>query len=323
MIGTIQLKTGRLILRRHVIEDADFLYRRFGSDEKMYEYSGWNPYATPDMAKETVQNFIKSYDDDAFFGWAIEKDGAIIGTIGAYDHDPQEDSIEVGTSIDRDYWGRGYATEALEAVLRYLTEDNGISNVKAWCASDNLGSAKAMERCGMVLEDVEKDALSIGNKQFDKYNYVYRKEKAMDRKSIKYAVVIQCDHTLNRCSGFACSEAFFGRSAGFAGYEDGTKYLTMSCGGCCGAGVAGRLEHFETKLRKLTDIQKSEVAVHLATCVVTDNRHHDRCPYVDYIKEIIRKNGFENIVEGTYQSQASRKLREEGVYKKYDSVDFE
>ena len=67
MTGTIQLKTDRLILRRHVIEDADFLYRRFGRDEKMYEYSGWNPYATPDMAKETVRNFINGYDDDDFF----------------------------------------------------------------------------------------------------------------------------------------------------------------------------------------------------------------------------------------------------------------
>lgn len=41
------------------------------------------------------------------------------------------------------------------------------------------------------------------------------------------------------------------------------------------------------------------------------------------MKEIIRKNGFENIVEGTYQSQASRKLRQKGVYKTYDSVVFE
>ena len=145
----------------------------------------------------------------------------------------------------------------------------------------------------------------------------------MDKESIRYVVVIQCDHTMKRCSGFACSESFFGKTAAFAGYNDGTKYLTMSCGGCNGACVAGSLEHFEMKLRSLTDIKKSEVAVHLASCVVTDNRHHDRCPYVDYIKEIIRKNGFDNIVEGTYQSQASRKLREEGVYKKYDSVDFE
>ncbi len=145
----------------------------------------------------------------------------------------------------------------------------------------------------------------------------------MDKESIKYVVVIQCDHTMKRCSGFACSESFFGKTAAFSGYKDGTKYLTMSCGGCNGACVAGRLEHFEMKLRSLTDIKKSEVAVHLATCVVTDNRHHDRCPFVDYIKEIIRKNGFENIVEGTYQSQASRKLRQEGVYKTYDSVAFE
>ena len=145
----------------------------------------------------------------------------------------------------------------------------------------------------------------------------------MDKKAIKYVVVVQCDHTMNRCSGFACSESFFGRSAAFEGYGDDAKYLTMTCGGCNGTGLAGRLEHFEMKLRALTDIRKEEVAVHLASCVVTDNRHHDRCPYVDYMREIIGKNGFENIVEGTYQSQASRKLREKGVYKTYDSVAFD
>ena len=145
----------------------------------------------------------------------------------------------------------------------------------------------------------------------------------MEKERIRYAVVMQCEHTMERCSGFACSESFFGKTAAFEGYGDGTKYLTMTCGGCNGTCVAARLEHFEMKLRKLTDIKKEEVAVHLASCIVTDNRHHDRCPYVDYMKEIIRKNGFENIVEGTYQSQASRKLRQKGVYKTYDSVVFE
>ena len=145
----------------------------------------------------------------------------------------------------------------------------------------------------------------------------------MEKENMKYVVVIQCEHTMKRCSGFACSESFFGKTAAFSGYPDGTKFLTMSCGGCNGACVAGRLEHFEMKLRSLTDIKKSEVAVHLASCIVTDNRHHDRCPYVDYIKEIIRKNGFDHIVEGTYQSQTSRELRKKGVYKTYDTVAFE
>ena len=145
----------------------------------------------------------------------------------------------------------------------------------------------------------------------------------MDKKSIRYVVVIQCDHTLKRCSGFACTEAFFGRSDGFDGYGEDVKYLTMSCGGCCGSAVAGKLEHLGMKLSTLTDIKKSEVAVHLATCVVTDNRHHDRCPFVKRMEEIISKNGFENIVEGTYRSEDSSKRRKQGVYKTYDSVAFD
>lgn len=78
----------------------------------------------------------------------------------------------------------------------------------------------------------------------------------MEKERIRYAVVIQCEHTMKRCSGFACSESFFGKTAAFEGYGDGTKYLTMTCGGCNGTCVAARLEHFEMKLRKLTDIKK-------------------------------------------------------------------
>lgn len=68
MNGTVRLETKRLVLRQHVIEDADTLYANFGTDEKMFEYSGWNPYATPEMARATVQRFIDSYADAHFFG---------------------------------------------------------------------------------------------------------------------------------------------------------------------------------------------------------------------------------------------------------------
>lgn len=42
-----------------------------------------------------------------------------------------------------------------------------------------------------------------------------------------------------------------------------------------------------------------------------------------HIKDIIRRHGFENIVEGTYRSKTTSKLREIGMYKMYDSVDFD
>lgn len=145
----------------------------------------------------------------------------------------------------------------------------------------------------------------------------------MKKEEIRYVVVIQCDNARKRCSGFACSNSFFEKQFAFSGYKDGTKYVTMTCGGCCGSGVAGALEHFSNKLCKKTDIKKSEVAIHLSSCIVTDNYHHDRCPHMEYMKDIIRKKGFEHIMEGTYQSQGARMRRESGEYKKYDSVAFD
>ena len=144
----------------------------------------------------------------------------------------------------------------------------------------------------------------------------------MDKKSIKYVIGVECDTSRQRCSGFACSNAFFEKNDAFSGYGDDTKFLTMTCGGCCGTSLAGYLEHFGKKLHVKTDIKKTEVAVHLASCIVTENRHHDRCPYVDYMKDIIRKNGFENIIEGTFESQVTHELRDKGVYKNYEEVVF-
>ena len=175
MSGTEAIATPRLVLRRHVMEDARALHEGFGLDKAMYEYSGWNPYATLEDAERTVGRFIASYDDARFYGWAIEHGGRLVGTIGAYDYDPERNSIEVGMSIERASWGKGFATEALGAVLLYLVDREGIDVVTAWCASDNVGSQRAMEKTGMVQVSAEEGALRIGDATFDKLFYEYRK----------------------------------------------------------------------------------------------------------------------------------------------------
>ena len=52
--------------------------------------------------------------------------------------------------------------------------------------------------------------------------------------------------------------------------------------------------------------------------MVTDNYHHDRCPHLDYIKALVLKKGFKNIVEGTFQSENATKKRAAGIYKDYE-----
>ena len=170
--GTAELCTERLTLRRYIPEDADPLYRYLGTDPSMYRYSGWNPYATPEMARETVLRFIGSYDDEHSYSWVMDVDDVLIGTIGAYDYDG--DHIEAGFTVKRSWQGRGYATEALTEVLRYLTENEGIPCVTAWCASENIGSRRVLEKSGMQLVNTEKDGLVVDEKTYDKLYFEYR-----------------------------------------------------------------------------------------------------------------------------------------------------
>ena len=174
MSGTIELKTERLCLRKHRFEDADVLFEMFGSDPQMFEYSGWNPYQTKEMAADTIGSFIKSYEDPHFYGWGIELKGKLIGTIGAYDFDAEKSRIEVGVSIERTSWGFGFATEALTAVLRFLTEQESIKTVSAWCAADNIGSRRAMEKSGMHMIRSEAGTLKIGAQTYDKLFFEYK-----------------------------------------------------------------------------------------------------------------------------------------------------
>lgn len=173
MTGTNEFTTERLIMRRYHMDDAWILYEKFGCDPQMYRYSGWNPYASYDMAYRTVQRFIESYPLPDFYGWAIEHEGHLIGTIGAYEYDSKRNSVEIGLSIARDVWKNGYATEALIGVIEYLTKHEGIKVMTAWCASDNTGSKRAMQKAGMKQVAIEKDALEVDGMIYDKLVFEY------------------------------------------------------------------------------------------------------------------------------------------------------
>ncbi|MDO4803429.1 MAG: GNAT family N-acetyltransferase [Lachnospiraceae bacterium] len=170
--GTVELWTEQLILRRYRSDDIDDLYRRLGTDSALYKYSGWNPYATLEMAQETVRRFIRSYEDEHAYSWIMDIDGIIVGTIGAYDY--KDDHIEVGFSVVSDWRGRGLATEALKMVLEYLTKNEGIPCVTAWCASENIGSKRVLEKAGMKLVRMENGGLVVGDRAYDKLIYEYR-----------------------------------------------------------------------------------------------------------------------------------------------------
>ena len=135
---------------------------------------GWNPYATLEMARETVQGFIDRYEEEHLYSWVMDIDDVIAGTIGAYDSN--DDQIEVGFSVVKGWQGRGLATAALKRVLEYLTKNEGIRCVSAWCAAENIGSQRVLEKAGMKLVSKEKDGLKVGDSVYDRLIYQYRRE---------------------------------------------------------------------------------------------------------------------------------------------------
>ena len=48
----------------------------------------------------------------------------------------------------------------------------------------------------------------------------------------KYVVIIQCDIAHRRCSGFACTNAFYNKDGVFEDYSEDTRYISFTCDGC-------------------------------------------------------------------------------------------
>lgn len=133
----------------------------------------------------------------------------------------------------------------------------------------------------------------------------------------KLVIIVQCDKVTHKCSGFACTKSFYERSGKFDAYAPEDRYLSMSCGGCCGADMAAKIEHLNHKLDKAAGFaSREDVVFHLASCIVSDNYHRGPCPFQNYLKSIIERKGYP-VVKGSYISQRAAAKRAQGIYKEF------
>ncbi len=86
--------------------------------------------------------------------WAVERehDRVLLGMTGLSFHDfeaPFTPCVEIGWRLARSAWGRGYATEAAGAALRFGFETLGLDEIVSFTVVDNAASRRVMERLGM------------------------------------------------------------------------------------------------------------------------------------------------------------------------------
>ena len=75
-------------------------------------------------------------------------DGQLMGSIGVVPAEDDPALWEPGYCLGRDFWGKGYMTEALDAVVRHLFADHGVDRLGCCHAAANPASGRVMEKVG-------------------------------------------------------------------------------------------------------------------------------------------------------------------------------
>ena len=157
-----KIETKRLILRRYKETDIDAIYDII-TDKRLSTYIKF-PELTKEEELECIKEWIEEADDSKYERWVIERkeDGAIVGNIDVNTVVKKHNYCNVGYTIRYNYWGNGYAAEALEAVSNHLLEESGYYLVECSCNEMNKQSSRVMEKAGF-----KKDGY-IANRRLNK-----------------------------------------------------------------------------------------------------------------------------------------------------------
>lgn len=154
--GTKTIETERLRLRKFTLDDVDNMYDNWASDPETSKMMPWDVHETKDVTKKVVTSWIEEYEDPFKYNWIVElkENNEPIGSITVVKVSNRDETCEIGYCYGPKYWGNGYATEALRAVIEYLINDVGFRLVEAKHISDNPASGRVMQKAGMKKDTV-------------------------------------------------------------------------------------------------------------------------------------------------------------------------
>ena len=158
--GTQRMETERLILRKARPEDAEAMFRNWASDPEVTKYLTWPAHESLEVTRWVIGSWIEGYEKDDCYQWMIvpKKDGVPIGTISVVEHSDRLRKAEVGYCIGRNWWRRGYTTEALSAVMDFLFDEVGMNRIQARHDPCNPHSGAVMRKCGMQYEGTSRQS---------------------------------------------------------------------------------------------------------------------------------------------------------------------
>lgn len=150
---TKDIKTDRLVLRSWKEEDLE-PFAKLNADPRVMEY--YPSTLTQEESDQVARRMLAKIEENGWGLWAVSAPGIaeFIGYVGLNAVDNAYPShfntaVEIGWRLAYAYWGRGFATEAARASLKYGFETLKLEEIVAFTAVQNRRSRVVMERLGM------------------------------------------------------------------------------------------------------------------------------------------------------------------------------
>lgn len=147
------LTTERLILRQVQPEDADALFV-IKSDLKVTSHYAQEPHQSLADTQGWIQRLQTAYDQRQALFWCLRLKGedTAIGSCTFWNFGPGFHTAELGYELNRNYWQKGYMSEALLAALRHGFTELDLNRVEAIPLARNAASNKLLDKLGFTLE---------------------------------------------------------------------------------------------------------------------------------------------------------------------------
>jgi RimJ/RimL family protein N-acetyltransferase len=146
------LETERLKLRQFVETDLD-AYARICADPESMRYIGPGTALSRAEAWRSMAQLLGHWQLRGYGLWAVEEKqtGAFVGRIGLI-YPEGWPALEVGWLIDRDRWGKGFATEGGRAAMQFAFDRLDLKRISSVIRPQNAASIRVAEKLGMQQE---------------------------------------------------------------------------------------------------------------------------------------------------------------------------
>lgn len=162
------IETERLLLRKITLNDASDMFE-YACNPEVSEYTMWSAHTSIEDTKYFLKSITKMYKRRELVDWGIvhKVEKKFIGTCGFVEWSMTHSRAEIGYALSRSYWGEGYMSEAVNAVIEFGFREMLLNRIEAKCKVSNIGSARVMEKVGMQLEGILRQHIFVKGEYWD------------------------------------------------------------------------------------------------------------------------------------------------------------